>query len=158
MRRFILPAAIAAALIVPFSTAAQQMAAGDMRATAVASLEWAPLELEGFAPGLALAVIHGDPAAPDKPYTLRLRFPDGYAFPAHWHPNAENLTVLSGTFLLSMEGEQAGPLETYHPGDYLYIPGGMAHSGRVQGETIVQLHGMGPFEVRLGRNLVGANR
>ncbi len=158
MRRLILPAALIAALVVPLPTAAQKMAAGDMHATTATSLDWTALELEGFAPGLQLAVIHGDPAAPDQPYTLRLRFPAGYAFPAHWHPNAENLTVLSGTFLLAMEGEQTGQLETYHPGDYLYIPGGMAHSGSVQGETVVQLHGTGPFEVRLGRNLLGANR
>ena len=115
-----------------------------------ATLKWAPLEVAGFAPGLMMSIVHGDPATADQPYTIRLKFPDGYAFPAHLHPNAENLTVLSGTFMLG-HGTQSSEtgLQTYTAGDYLHIPGGRPHYGKVQGETLIQLHGMGPFSVEV---------
>ena len=117
---------------------------------AAAGLEWSPAEIEGFDPGMMITVISGDPSVADEPYTLRLKFPDGYRFPTHWHPVVENLTVLSGTFLLKPEGEHAGPMATYQPGDYLYIPARTAHSGGATGETVIQLHGMGPFQINLG--------
>lgn len=112
-----------------------------------ASLQWGPLELPGFAPGLQIAVIHGDPGA-EGLYTIRLRFPAGYKFPGHNHPNPENLTVVSGTFLLGMgKKTDASALKKYVPGDFLWIPGEMSHFGGVEDETVIQLHGEGPFGV-----------
>lgn len=115
-----------------------------------AEITWSDLELAGFAPGLRIAALAGDPSAEGGTYTLRLMFPDGYEFPRHWHPNAENLTVVSGSFRLAMRGADRSMLRTYAPGDYLYIPGGMSHWGNVSGETVIQLHGLGPFAVNLG--------
>lgn len=69
-------------------------------------VEFALIEVPGFDSGMEIAVVHGDPNAPSGDYTLRLAFPDGYRLPPHWHPKAEHLTVLSGTFLLAM-GETA---------------------------------------------------
>ena len=133
-------------------------ASADMQATAQAthsevlakSLTWTEPDIPGFAKGLKLAGVNGDPNAAGQPYTIRLKFPAGYVFPAHYHPNAENLTVLSGTFLLG-HGEKAddASMKTYAPGDFLYIPGKMPHYGKVRGETVVQLHGVGPFEIIL---------
>jgi quercetin dioxygenase-like cupin family protein len=121
------------------------------------SVKWGPLEVPGFKPGLELGVLAGDPGKP-APYTVRLRFPAGYVFPAHYHPNAENITVISGRFLLGMGEQSDGKKQkTYAPGDYLYIPAEMPHFGRVEGPTIVQLHGMGPFEVKLVQPPVGAS-
>lgn len=135
-----------AALAASVSAAAQQP---EMRAIKGDSLQWTDLTVTGFDPGLKLAVVTGDPAVADQPYTIRLKFPDGYKFPAHFHPKAENLTVLSGTFLLGMGQTETRNTTTYAPGDYLYIPAEHPHYGGVRGETVVQLHGVGPFEVRL---------
>lgn len=101
MLRALIAAAGAAALLAvpPHATAQEQH---DMKATTAKSLEWSPIQSTGFKPGTEIAVIHGDPAVADQPYTLRLRFPDGFRFPAHFHLKAENVTVLSGTFLLRM--------------------------------------------------------
>src|SRR3989337_1998771 len=74
-------------------------------------VKYAPIEVPGFAPGIKLAAIHGDPNADSGMYVIRLQFPAGYRFPAHWHPKAENLTVLSGNFLLGM-AEQEGSAKT----------------------------------------------
>ncbi|MEX2110757.1 MAG: cupin domain-containing protein [Gemmatimonadaceae bacterium] len=121
-----------------------------MDARAASSLVWGDLVVEGFNPGAKISVLNGDPAAAG-PYTLRLRFPDGYEFPVHWHPGVENLTVLSGTFLLSMGNTADRTAQrAYGPGDYLYIPARMSHFGGARGETVIQLHGIGPFAINLG--------
>jgi quercetin dioxygenase-like cupin family protein len=121
-----------------------------MKVVAAPSLQWAPIQPEGFDPGMQIAVLYGDPAVPEQPYTIRLRFEDGYRFPAHYHPKTENLTVLSGTFLLEMGAEASENLKTYTAGDYLYLPPYQPHYGGAKGVTEIQLHGVGPFEIMLG--------
>lgn len=119
-----------------------------MHAVAAADLAYEPIEVPGFASGMKIAPIHGDPSVPDKPYTLRLLFPDGYAFPPHWHPRAENVTVVEGTLQLAMGKEfDTSKLTTYPTGDYLFIAAENPHFGQVQGRTVLQLHGMGPFAI-----------
>ncbi len=106
----------------------------------------------GFDPGMKLAVLNGDPGKAGD-YTVRLQFPAGYRFPMHWHPSAENLTVVSGKFQLGMGNTADGnALRNYAPGDYIYIPSGHAHFGgsSAQGPSVIQLHGEGPFQVMLG--------
>ena len=113
-------------------------------------VSYAPIEIPGFASGVKLAAIHGDPNAESGTYVIRLQFPAGYRFPAHWHPNAENLTVLSGEFLLGMgEQEDAAKIVSYKPGTFMYIPGKMPHFGGVKAATVVQLHGQAPFKIEL---------
>lgn len=113
-------------------------------------VKFEPIEVPGFKSGLKIAAIHGDPNAASGQYVIRLQFPDGYTFPAHWHPNAENLTVLSGTFMLGMgEKEDRSKLVTHTPGAFLFVPAKMAHFGGVKGTTVVQLHGEAPFKIEL---------
>jgi len=125
---------------------------GPMTTVAASSITWTDANVPGFAPGMQMAVINGNPDAAG-PYTLRLSFPDGYRFPAHWHPMAENVTVLSGTLQLAM-GDRAddSKLKAYGPGDFLYIASPNPHFGGARGATVIQLHGEGPFAI----NLVGS--
>jgi mannose-6-phosphate isomerase-like protein (cupin superfamily) len=114
------------------------------------AIGFTPFEIPGFDSGIQLAVIHGDPMAAAGDYTIRLLFPDGYRFPAHHHPNAEHLTVLTGTFLIAMgTDENPDVLEEYAPGSFLYFPPGEDHYGGATGQTVIQLHGQAPFEVVL---------
>jgi len=130
-----------------------------MTAVRRAAVKWGPVEVPGFAPGAQIGVLAGDPAQPGGPYTIRLKFPSGYAFPPHWHPVTENLTVLSGRFFLGMgERSNRAALKAYAPGDYISMPPKMPHFGRVEGVTVVQLHGIGPFEIKLVEPVVGAVR
>lgn len=109
-----------------------------------------PIEVPGFDSGMELAVLQGEPMGESGNYTLRLKFPDGYRFPAHYHPKAEQLTVLSGTLLLARgETEDYEAVETYAPGAYMYIPPEDRHYGGATGETVIQLHGEAPFEIIL---------
>jgi len=117
------------------------------------SITWAELNVPGFAPGMQIAVINGDPAA-SGPYTLRLSFPDGYRFPAHWHPMPENVTVLSGTLLVATgDRVDEAKVTAYGPGDFLHIEASHPHFGGARGATVIQLHGQGPFAI----NLVGSS-
>lgn len=150
------------ALTLPLAAYAQQPSAGEkaakpgMMEVSAKALKFAPMEIAGFVPGLELAVVNGDPSK-EGPYTVRLKLPAGYSFPGHWHPNDENLTVVSGTFLLAMgEKTDKTALKKYTPGDYLFLPAKMAHFGGVEGETIVQLHGAGPFGITVTEDVPGA--
>ena len=132
----------------PVTVVVVEPSGDDMQMNAAAGLGFQPLEVPGFKSGMQLAVLHGDPGSKGD-YTIRLKFPAGYMFPAHYHPNAEHLTVLSGTFLLSMGAKEGGALREYMPGDFLYIPAKKPHFGGAKGETVIQLHGIGPFDIKL---------
>jgi len=111
------------------------------------ALTWRPLQPDGFPPGMQVAVIQGDRTKPE-PFTVRLRFPAGFRFPAHRHPGAEHLTVISGNLVFGA-GERFDErrLRAYQPGDIVIAPAGMAHFGGATGETVVQVHGIGPFGI-----------
>src|SRR5687767_6074848 len=115
---------LAVSLAVPLAAAAQEQVkqSGDMTIVRAELLTWAPLDRPGFRPGISIAVLAGDPSK-EGPYTLRLQLPAGYRFPAHTHPNTENLTVISGKFLVGMgDKTDIRKLSAYEPGDYLNIP------------------------------------
>jgi quercetin dioxygenase-like cupin family protein len=98
-------------------------------------------------PGARLAVLEGDPAK-EGPFTMRLKVPDGYRIPPHTHPKTERLTVLSGTFRLGMgEKFEERALRDLPVGSYGYWPAGMKHFVQAKGETVVQLHGVGPWQI-----------
>jgi hypothetical protein len=121
-----------------------------METMAAADIAWENIEVPGFRPGMQIAVLHGDFTVPDEPYALRLMLPEGYRFPPHWHPRAENVTVLEGTFLLKMGREfDESKLEEYAPGDYMYIRPENPHFGGAKSRVVLQLHGTGPFEIRV---------
>ena len=98
-------------------------------------------------PGARMSVLEGNPAQAG-PFTMRLRFPDGYRIPPHSHPGVERITVISGTFVLGMgaAGDPAGakPLTA---GAFAMMPVGMVHHVLTRGETEVQLNGIGPWAI-----------
>jgi uncharacterized protein (TIGR02246 family) len=134
----------------PETAAAPPMA--DVQRVSNGTLAWSDFTPPGFDPGMKIAVLSGDPGKAGE-YVLRLMLPAGYRFPVHWHPGVENLTVVSGTFLLGM-GNSAdwNAVKTYGPGDFLYIPPRHAHFGgsAAGGASVIQLHGQGPFQVVVG--------
>jgi ChrR-like protein with cupin domain len=98
-------------------------------------------------PGAEFAVLEGDPSRPG-PFVFRVKVPDGYRIPPHTHPRPERVTILAGTFHLGMgEKFEATKGETLPVGTYGTWPAGMKHYVRVEGETIVQFHGEGPWVI-----------
>jgi quercetin dioxygenase-like cupin family protein len=98
-------------------------------------------------PGAKVAVLEGDPAK-EGFFTMRLLLPDGYKVPPHVHPKVEHVTVISGTMHLGM-GEQfdQGAGRTLPAGIFGFWPAGMKHFAWFTGETIIQLHGIGPWGI-----------
>jgi quercetin dioxygenase-like cupin family protein len=97
--------------------------------------------------GAQFAVLEGDPSQRGF-FTLRLRLPDGYVIPPHSHPGVERLTVITGTFNLGM-GDRVDRQATraLAPGSYFSMPPGMNHFAIADGETVVQLTSIGPWQV-----------
>jgi quercetin dioxygenase-like cupin family protein len=111
---------------------------------APADIHWGPAPAV-FPAGAQMAVIQGDPGS-RGPFTVRLRFPDGYRIAPHTHPTDENVTVISGTFRVGM-GTQADPSKmlTLQTGGFVTAGAGMAHYAQAVGATVVQVHAVGPF-------------
>jgi len=110
------------------------------------NMKWGPAP-PVFQPGAEMAVLQGDPGA-EGPYTVRLKMPDGYKIMPHWHPTTENVTVISGTFHLgtgSTFDESKGA--EMPAGSFGFIGPHMQHYAWATGETVVQVHGMGPFKL-----------
>jgi hypothetical protein len=106
------------------------------------------LKWTGIMKGCDLAPVSGDFNAEGAPFVLRIRCVDGVKVPAHWHPTDENLTVLKGTFLVGMgESFEESKLQTMNVGNFVTVPKEMRHFALCKGETIVQVHGAGPFKV-----------
>ncbi len=96
--------------------------------------------------GAQLAVLYGDPSK-KGPFTMRLKMPGGYKIPPHWHTQDEQLTIVSGTFMLHMGDTMEAPADTLEVGAFHFLPGKMHHAAQAKGETVVQIHGMGPFDI-----------
>ena len=98
-----------------------------------------------FPAGAEMAVLQGNPGGSEM-FTVRLRFPNGYKIPAHTHPTDENVTVISGHFLVGMGDKfDATSMMTLKPGGFVTAPANHAHYAAAQGPTVVQVHAMGPF-------------
>jgi quercetin dioxygenase-like cupin family protein len=110
-------------------------------------LKWGPAP-PSLPPGAQLAVLVGDPGKPGVAYVIRAKLPDGYKVPPHWHPTDENVTVLEGTLLVG-KGEKFDPSATEElpAGSFMRMPKTMRHFAVAKGETVIQLHGVGPFEI-----------
>jgi hypothetical protein len=100
-----------------------------------------------FPAGAKMAVLEGDPGKAGL-FTVRLRVPDGYRVPPHWHPTTENLTVIKGTFNLGV-GDKIDESKTQamEAGAFGSMPAKMHHYAWAKGETEVQVHAMGPFRL-----------
>ena len=98
-------------------------------------------------PGAQVAVLAGDPSKTGA-FTIRVKLPDGYRVPPHWHPTDENVTVIEGTFNMG-RGDKFDRSATQElpAGSYVRMPMKMRHFAWAKGSTIVQVHGMGPFEL-----------
>jgi quercetin dioxygenase-like cupin family protein len=111
------------------------------------AIPWGPAP--PFLPaGAQVAVIEGNPAANTGDYTLRVKIPDGYRFPPHWHPLRENVTVISGTFLVGMgDTFDTSKMGSFPAGSFAYLDPDMHHYAMASGEVVIQVHGQAPFQI-----------
>jgi ChrR Cupin-like domain len=108
-------------------------------------LKWA--DIPSLPPGAKIAVIEG-PLTETGPFTFRLKLPADYKIPAHWHPAIEHVTVISGTFNMGtgdkLDVAKTKPLSA---GSVAIMQPKTNHFGWTKEETIIQVHGVGPWGV-----------
>ncbi|MCC5822786.1 MAG: cupin domain-containing protein [Phycisphaerales bacterium] len=97
--------------------------------------------------GAEYAVLEGDPSGPGM-FVMRLKLPDGFVIPPHTHPGVERVTVISGAFHLGHGGRfDPDRLERLPAGSFTVMPPGMRHFAVAEGETVVQITSIGPWEI-----------
>jgi len=112
-----------------------------------ADLKWGPAP-PGLPPGAQTAVVEGDPAVKGRPFVIRAKMSDGYRVPPHWHPTDENVTVLSGT-LMAGTGDKfdQASMTALTAGGFSNMKANLRHYVQAKGETVIQVHGVGPFAI-----------
>ena len=138
----LLLAAFASAIVVA-SVAVAQNGAPEVVALTPDEMKW---QSQGVlaAPGLEQANLVGDPAKPG-PYTIRIRFPKGYRIPPHTHPDAREVTILSGIYSTGY-GERFDPanLKVLPAGSFYTEPANMPHYIEIKQDVVLQVSGTGP--------------
>ena len=102
-------------------------------------------------PGAQIAVLSGDPMKPVA-YTVRFKFPAGYAIPAYSHPTDENVVIVSGALTFGMGDRLAKGVatnKTLGAGGYALMPANMNHFAYTTAqETTIVLYGQGPVDFK----------
>ena len=111
-----------------------------------ADLKWGPAP-PGLPPGAQVAVLSGDPGK-EGMFTIRLKFPAGYAVGPHHHPAPELVTVMEGALSLGMgdmaDKDKAASLGV---GGYIAMAPNMNHYAFTQGGATLQVTSHGPFQI-----------
>jgi quercetin dioxygenase-like cupin family protein len=114
--------------------------------TKPADLKWgaAPPSLPS---GAQMAVVSGDPGKAGM-FTVEIKFPAGYAVPAHSHPTKETLTVLSGKVGYGMSNKlDKAKAKWLTAGHKAVMNAKMNHWVFADAPADVQVSGMGPFVI-----------
>jgi mannose-6-phosphate isomerase-like protein (cupin superfamily) len=136
--------AIAAAMASPASLADVPLAktANDPE------LKWGPCP-PVFPAGCEIAVLHGDPAAPNADVFFKV--PANYAIPHHWHSSAERMVLVSGEMHVTYDGHATAVLK---PGMYAYGPAAAPHRADCKdaGPCVLFIAFEGPVDVKTGES------
>jgi mannose-6-phosphate isomerase-like protein (cupin superfamily) len=135
-------AVMTTALVLPTFAQAQAKPAAKM----TPKLKWGPAPAV-FRQGAKLAVVSGDPMAAGN-YVVQLSMPSNYKIAPHFHPTDEHLKVVKGSFKVGMGDKMdAKMMKTLKVGDTATAPATVHHYAETKGATIVEVSGMGPFQL-----------
>ena len=140
MRKLLCSAVAAALVAAPLAWAQEQH-----KMVMPNDLKWD--DVPSLPKGAKVAMIEG-PMNQAVPFTVRLKFPANYKIPPHFHPAVERVTVLSGAFNMGI-GEKFDEKSSHAlpSGAMMIMQPKTPHFGWTQSETIVQVHGVGPWAV-----------
>ncbi len=130
---------IVPALVIALAMGAVSSAAMNPTVVLPSQVKWQPQ------PGnFSMAVVYGDPSKSGF-YVMRLKLPANWSFPVHYHPNQENVTVLSGTFYAGIGKKfDAKKAMAFPAGSFIAVPANLPHFALTKGPAIIQLEGQGP--------------
>jgi quercetin dioxygenase-like cupin family protein len=106
------------------------------------SLNW--VAGTGPAKGSFAATLIGDPN--NSGFAMvRVRMPDGYSTPPHYHAHPEYITVMQGTLLFGTGDKiDKSKARVLPEGSFINVPAGVHHWSMARGETIEEVAGEGP--------------
>jgi hypothetical protein len=97
--------------------------------------------------GAQAAALVGHPSR-EGPFVLRLKFPAGYMIPPHRHSKDEFVTVISGKVAIGAGDKvDRSPAHALAPAAFVHLPASMPHHLWTEVESVVQINGVGPFDV-----------
>lgn len=127
--------------------AARQATSPGVHILQPSAMQWKTVP--GYPPGYQRAMLEGDADQP-VPITYRVRLPDGFRFAPHIHPWNEHVTVLEGKWRLGIGRTfDVSKMTTLEAGAFVIIPAGVPHFVVAEGQTIIQVHGLGPLGMKL---------
>ncbi len=129
---------VSAAIVSGFALAA------SMAPTIVVSGQehWSPGT--GLLKGVQVAVLAGDPSKSGL-YIVRLKLPVGTVFPAHYHNEMEDVTVVSGTLWVGLGDKvNKAAMKPLPAGSFVQIPAKLHHYAMAKTVTVIDRIGMGP--------------
>jgi quercetin dioxygenase-like cupin family protein len=104
--------------------------------------KWQPVP--GFK-GWQMAAVVGNPTKAGSYYAYLLKAPAGGTAPPHYHAMTENVTVLSGTFMVGLGDKMdEAAMKTLPVGTIASIPAGVHHYAMAKTETLLEVSGIGP--------------
>jgi quercetin dioxygenase-like cupin family protein len=107
---------------------------------------WGPVGPE-LPKGAEIAVLQGDPAKPAL-FTVRLKMPQGYILPPHYHDTELHVTVITGEFSAGMGDRVDLPkAAVLRPGDFITVGAKQHHFDAARTAAEVQIYGLGPFSI-----------
>ena len=93
-------------------------------------------------------LLYGDPDVPGQPFVMRIRELPGAKVPPHSHPVDEHITVVQGTWYFALGNEfKREALQELKAGSYAFAPKGSTMFGFSPDGAVVQVHGVGPFQI-----------
>ena len=113
------------------------------------SIKWSPAPA-GLPQGAKVALLQGNPTGPGR-YVIRVQLPANYRMPFHSHANAMDVTVVSGTlYVASTQTYDKKKAFAIKPGDYYHLPALATQLLFTSGETVLEIHGEGPYSIKYG--------
>jgi quercetin dioxygenase-like cupin family protein len=97
--------------------------------------------------GTQIMVLEGNPAQQGF-FTMRVWIPAGARLQPHSHPQDERVTIFSGLVRVGFgETFDEARMASFGPGSFYINPAGSRHYVWVVEETVMQITGMGPWEI-----------
>lgn len=93
-------------------------------------------------------VVSGDPTKPGAQYVIRMYNDENFINLPHWHPEDEHITVVKGTLYMGTgDTFERNAMRELNVGDYALVPKQMSHFTWSKTDTIILIHGIGPFQI-----------
>jgi quercetin dioxygenase-like cupin family protein len=107
------------------------------------------VDCPGMPTGCQMLRLYGDASAPGE-FAVRFKYQGKYRIGPHTHAVDEHATVISGGPFHVAVGdtfdERAPSGQTLQASDLIVVPAGIHHFAWTDGETILQVNGIGPFK------------